>query len=96
MTTTRPEVRTRWTAVSGGHTAPGGHFICAECRYAQLFAVQPRAVCTRRDAEEADLVLFAGQPACPDGAPREGTELLMAWCSPGPKRMTRRFPSART
>jgi hypothetical protein len=43
MRTPEPVVRTR-TAV--GLVPPTRLFVCAECRHAQLFAVQPRALCT--------------------------------------------------
>jgi hypothetical protein len=92
MTSARLEAGTGWTAVATGSIAPGRSSVCAECRYAQLYAVQPRALCTRSSSEAAGKVLFAGQPACSDVAPRENTEFLMAWCSPGLKRMSHRFP----
>lgn len=95
MTTRQLEVRTRWTAVSSGSAPPSRRFVCAECRYAQLFAVQPRALCTCRSSKAAGKVLFAGRPACSDFAPRKDTECLMAWCSPGPKRASQRFPGGR-
>jgi hypothetical protein len=38
--------------------------VCGDCRYAQLFALQPRAVCTHPWAPERGKVLPANQPAC--------------------------------
>lgn len=57
------------------------HMVCAECRYAQLFAVQPRAVCTRRGAALEGRVVFSGQPACDDVEPMRGDARALAWCS---------------
>lgn len=82
---------TRATMGSTGHgTAPAGRasrraaglFVCAECRYAQLFALQPRLLCTLPGAPLQDVVLFAGQPACPSMTPRRDAEPVMACCSP--------------
>ena len=52
--------------------------VCAECKYAQLFAVRPRAVCTREGSAAAGKTLFAGQPACPDMSPRDDAELVLS------------------
>jgi len=73
----------------------GGLHVCAECKHAQLFAVQPRAVCTCQSSASAGKVLFAGQPACADMSPREGGEqlVLSMWAS-GPKKTRTRFVSA--
>ena len=71
--------------------APSRLFVCAECAHAQVFAVQPRALCMCEGAPYRDRVLFAGQPGCPQLVPRRGTDPIMAWCSPGTKQMTRRF-----
>ena len=57
--------------------------VCAECKYAQLFAVQPRAVCTCPGGASAGRVLFAGRPACADMSPREGEELVLSICASG-------------
>ena len=75
-------------------TKPSRLFVCAECRYAQLFAVQPRAVCTRPGAPLEGAVLFAGQPACAQLAPRKSAEPVLSWCSPDLDQARRR--SART
>ena len=53
-------------------------FVCAECTYAQRFAVQPRALCTRRGGALEGTVLFAGQPACAQFAPRKSVEPVLA------------------
>jgi len=52
--------------------------VCAECRYAQLFAVQPRAVCTRLGNASEGKVTFAGQPACADMEPRGDHDLSLS------------------
>jgi hypothetical protein len=52
--------------------------VCAECKYAQLYAVQPRAVCTCQGSASAGKNLFAGQPACADMSPRGDGELVLA------------------
>jgi hypothetical protein len=57
-------------------------FVCAECAYAQLFAVQPRLLCTLPGAPLQNVVLFAGQPACPRMTPRPNVDPVMACCSP--------------
>jgi hypothetical protein len=66
-------------------------FVCAECRYAQRFAVQPRALCTRRGAPLEGVVLFAGQPACAQFVPRKSAEPVLAWCAPGDKQTSPRI-----
>ena len=60
--------------------------VCAECTYALLFAVQPRAVCTCRGSASAGRVLFAGQPARADMSPRDGRELVLAMSACGVKK----------
>ena len=67
--------------------------VCAECEFAQLFAVQPRAVCTCPGSASVGKILFAGQPACADMSPRAGEELVLSTCSPGLKKMRTRFVS---
>jgi hypothetical protein len=57
------------------------HLVCSECRYAQLYAVQPRAVCTCPGAEQEDRLVFSGQPACEHVEPRRGDERTQAWCT---------------
>jgi hypothetical protein len=59
-------------------------FVCAECRHAQLFAVQPRLICKKHGAPLEDAVLFAGQPACPHMALRRSADPVVACGSPGP------------
>ena len=65
-------------------------FVCAECGYAQRFAVQPRALCTRRGAPLEGAVLFAGQPACAQFAPRKSVEPVLACRTPVGERTSRR------
>lgn len=71
-------------------------FVCAECHYAQLFAVQPRLLCTLRGAPTEGTVLFAGQPACGDMVLRGGDDAELAWCSPGLKAAPSRIPHGAT
>lgn len=65
---------------------PARLFVCAECLHAQLFAVQPRLLCTLHGAPTEGEVLFAGQPACADMVLRGDGDTELAWCSPGRKR----------
>jgi hypothetical protein len=57
------------------------HLVCSECRHAQLYAVQPRAVCTCQGADLEGRLVFSGQPACEHVEPRRGDERTRAWCS---------------
>ena len=57
------------------------HVVCAECRHARLFAVQPRAICTCRGAPLEGSIVFSGQPACAHIQPRQGDDRMLAWCS---------------
>ena len=77
-------------------TATSGHLaVCLECRYAELFAVQPRAHCTCAESAYARQVVFAGRPACEHMAPRQDDDLTLAWCTPGPKRGPARLRHSR-
>ncbi len=53
-------------------------YVCAECRYADLYALEPRAICTYPLSRFWGRELFAGQPACEDLSPRDGVDLLLA------------------
>ncbi len=67
--------------VAGAHEFEMAHHnghVCAGCRYAQVFAVQPRAVCTRAGADQAGQILGAGQPACGRYAERPADDLELA------------------
>jgi len=66
--------------------------VCAECSYAQLFAVQPRAVCTCQGSASVGKVLFAGQPACAMMSPRADADLVLSIY--GLPRMHTRFAGA--
>jgi hypothetical protein len=68
-----------------GHptTRSGDLHVCAECTYALLFAVQPRAVCACRDSASAGKVLFAGQPACAHVSRRDPDDMAVGLCGPG-------------
>jgi hypothetical protein len=56
------------------------HLVCSECRHAQLYAVQPRAVCTCPGAEREGQLVYSGQPACDSVRPRRGDDRTLAWC----------------
>lgn len=66
---------------------------CADCRFSEIYAEQPRALCTCADSPFAGKAVFSGQPACDACAPRCGGELALAWCTPGRKVMHSRFLS---
>ena len=66
---------------------------CADCRFSEIYAEQPRALCTCADSPSAGQALFSGQPACSASLPRSGDELALAWCTPGLKIMHSRFLS---
>jgi hypothetical protein len=59
-------------------------FVCAECAHAQLFAVQPRALCTCEVSPMGGKVLFAGQPACVTLARRGEDDLTVGTSLPAP------------
>lgn len=71
------------------------HLVCAECRYAELSAVQPRAVCTRRGSALEGCLVFSGQPACDHVRPRRGDDRTLAWCSLRAASMRLRFAGVR-
>ena len=64
---------------------------CADCRYSEIFAEQPRALCTCEGSPFAGKAVFSGQPVCAGCVPRTGEELALAWCTPGLKIMHSRF-----
>jgi hypothetical protein len=66
---------------------------CADCRYSEIYAEQPRAVCTCEASQFSGRVLFSGQPVCAACVQRSGDELALAWCTPGRKIMHSRFLS---
>jgi hypothetical protein len=70
--------------------------LCAECHYAQLFAVQPRLLCTLHGAPTEGQVLFAGQPGCVHMVPRADSDVELAWCAPGQKAAPSRIPHGAT
>ena len=77
-------------------TATSGHLaVCLECRYAELFAVQPRAHCICAESAYARQVVFAGRPACEHMALRDDDDLTLARCAPGLKRTQARFAQSR-
>jgi len=57
------------------------HLVCGECFFAQLIAVEPRAVCTCPEAECEGRLVFSGRPACDHVRPRHGDERTSAWCA---------------
>jgi hypothetical protein len=89
-TTYGPELASRQRTTTES-VARSRLFVCAECSYAQLFAVQPRALCVHPEAPFHDKALFAGQVGCSEFVPSSGADGALAWCSPGPKVTTSRF-----
>jgi hypothetical protein len=77
QTTLSRQDRDELTDVERPPARSGDLRVCAECRHTQLFAVQPRAVCTCRSSAMAGRNLFAGQPACAHLSPRLGAELVL-------------------
>ena len=61
-------------------SATRGHAdcVCAECKFAQMFAVQPRALCKHPAGPMRGQVLFAGGPACIAFQALPGVDLRMA------------------
>lgn len=64
---------------------------CADCSFAEIYAEQPRVLCTCAESPFAGKAVFSGQPACAGVVPRSGDELALAWCTPGRKVMHSRF-----
>ncbi len=52
---------------------------CAECASAQLYVVQPRALCTEPESAFHGRVVFAGQPACAKMTARGSDDLSLSW-----------------
>jgi hypothetical protein len=71
----------REAAACRGPVVARAHLVCAECRYARLSSVQPRALCTRRGAAFEGRLVFSGQPACEGICPRGNDERTRAWCT---------------
>ena len=57
---------------------PRARHVCAECRHAQVFAVQPWAVCTCEGSPSAGKTLFAGVTACADMSPRDDAQWVLS------------------
>lgn len=55
---------------------------CEECRYAELFAQQPRARCTCPTSKMKGRVVFAGQPVCIWMTARDADDLTFARRTP--------------
>jgi hypothetical protein len=69
------------TALAGARTyAAGRHdgHTCADCGFAQLFAVQPGALCTAAGSERAGKHLQLAQRACHCYVPRPAQDTTMA------------------
>ena len=54
-----------------------GH-VCGQCRYAQMFAVQPRAACAAGSAANAGQVMSVTRAACRHYAERPARDTAMA------------------
>lgn len=79
------------SAVVTGPTARRPARECADCRYSEIYAEQPRVLCTCADSPFTGKAVFSGQPICSAATPRSGDELSLAWCTPGRKVMHSRF-----
>jgi hypothetical protein len=54
--------------------------VCGDCRFAQIFALQPRTICVHPWAPQRGSVLPTAQPACSHLSLREKeTVALHAW-----------------
>ncbi len=51
--------------------------VCSDCRYADRFAIQPRAFCRKPDAPLRGSPLAASQPSCEHFAARTGPDLSL-------------------
>ena len=96
-----PGTVTWWTASAAPFSKPkpaarpSHQAVCYECRYAELYAEQPRARCRCAASVHARQVVFAGQPGCALMTPRDEKDLTLAWCSPGLKSGHARFVQLR-
>lgn len=52
--------------------------VCGECRFAQTFAVQPRAVCAAGRIDGARETVAVTRPACRRYAERPANDVVMA------------------
>jgi hypothetical protein len=69
-----------------GEVAPRPH-VCADCVFAQVFAVQPRTLCAHPAGDFRGRVVPADRPGCLDIVPRLGPDFgLHAYASPAPRR----------
>jgi hypothetical protein len=86
MATTRTASRIDPAAAAGAAGEPQNLYVCAECRHAQVFTVQPRARCLCKESFSYGRTLFAGQPACASMAPRGPRDTTLASCLGGKQR----------
>jgi len=68
-------------------------YVCAECKYAKLFAVQTPVVCTCEGSASRGMVHFADQPACADLLPRADEEMVPSASSSDLKKTRPQFAS---
>jgi len=64
-----------------GTVVARAHMVCGECRYARLYSVQPRAVCTHEHSALRGRVVYSGRPACDEMRSRRGDDRTLAWCA---------------
>jgi hypothetical protein len=68
------------------HTRPGSaatpRRVCADCLFAQVFAVQPRALCTHPTADLRGAAVPAARPGCEDLVVRLGPDFALHTFSP--------------
>lgn len=99
MTTVTSPVETVETVETTGQRltpdAPTALLVCGECRFAQLYAIQPRAMCACPGAAFRGRVVFSGQPACDDAQPRRRDDLTLATRSLGARTPLTRFSRPR-
>jgi len=68
-------------ALEGARTYEAAHqhgHVCGECRFAQVFAVQPRAACAASGIENAGRVVSVTRPACRHYVARPANDIVMA------------------
>ena len=69
------------TALAGARAFAAGHqdgHTCVECSFAQLFAVQPRALCAAPASERSGRLLPVTQPACRHYVARPANDTTVA------------------
>lgn len=81
-TTMSTRDRGELTAVRRAAASPDDGRVCAECTHAQLYAVEPRALCTCGESAFFGKALIAGQSACVRMSPRADDEYILSVYAP--------------